>query len=155
MVDTAVAQWSVFSPEINTIGYDWKTFDMGTFTYILDDSTSYFVKNNAGDVYKIGFRSYGAGKSVFAVTLSSTISVNEIETISAKAYPNPTTDYITVDLGSLENADFRVINLAGQTVNSGSVQSGQRIAMNGQQPGMYLVQLTSGNRVSTLRIIVQ
>ncbi|GAB5557795.1 MAG: hypothetical protein SchgKO_20080 [Schleiferiaceae bacterium] len=155
MVDTATAQWSVLNTEINTIGYDWKTFDMGTFTYIIDDSTAYFVQNNAGDVYKVCFRSYGGGKSVFAVTLSSMISVDEFETITAKAYPNPTTDFITVDLGSLETADYRVVSLSGQLVAEGNIANGERISMADQQPGMYLVQLTSGNRISTLRIIVQ
>ena len=33
-----------FYQEINTVGYDWKTFDMSSFSYILDNDRCFFIK---------------------------------------------------------------------------------------------------------------
>jgi len=47
-----------FSPNISEIGYDWKSFDMGTFTYSVVDQLSYFIKNTEGSVYQIQFTGF-------------------------------------------------------------------------------------------------
>lgn len=52
-------QAQTFSTRINEIGYDWKTFDMGTFSYIIEDSTVYFVKAKNGGIWKLVFTGFG------------------------------------------------------------------------------------------------
>jgi len=43
-----------FSSHISIIGSDWKTFDMGTFSYVVEPDLCYFVKKG-DDTYKITF----------------------------------------------------------------------------------------------------
>lgn len=52
-VDFEYAENSIMSSEINTIGYDWKSFD-GT-TYQIDYSKVYLVKDSEGIFYKLHF----------------------------------------------------------------------------------------------------
>jgi hypothetical protein len=40
------------------IGWDWKQFDMTTFSYKIVDSTVYFIKPVAGGVYKLNFTGF-------------------------------------------------------------------------------------------------
>jgi len=66
LADTASA---VFSKYISVIGSDWKTFDMGSFTYTVEPDLCYFVKNDE-NTYKIVFTATdgsASGKVVFNV----------------------------------------------------------------------------------------
>ena len=38
---------------INTIGYDWKSFNMGTFSYNLQDYLCYFIKDDLDNIWKL------------------------------------------------------------------------------------------------------
>lgn len=66
---------SAFSTNINTIGYNWKSFTGGA--WVLDTTTAYYVKNQNNKIYKIVFKSFGGnatGTTTFMqqdVTLSS------------------------------------------------------------------------------------
>jgi len=46
------------SHHINTIGYDWKTFNMTTFQYDLADSTAYFIKAVDGNIWRVVFTAF-------------------------------------------------------------------------------------------------
>lgn len=52
-----------FSKVINTIGSDWKDFDMGTFQYILSDNMQYFVQDQKGNHYKIRFTAFSGSRN--------------------------------------------------------------------------------------------
>jgi len=64
--DPATAE---FSSDISVIGSDWKIFDMGSFTYLMEEDLCYFVKS--GDMtYKIVFTATDgrtSGKMVFTI----------------------------------------------------------------------------------------
>jgi len=58
---------AVFSSHISIIGSDWKTFDMGTFSYVIEPDLCYFVKKG-DDIFKITFTGTdgsASGKIVF------------------------------------------------------------------------------------------
>src|SRR5699024_7082751 len=40
------AQAQTYSSKANTIGHDWKSFDLNTSSYNIEDSTVYFLKEN-------------------------------------------------------------------------------------------------------------
>jgi hypothetical protein len=67
--DLADPTTAEFSTDISVIGSDWKTFDMGTYTYLIEPDLSYFVKN--GEMtYKIVFTGTdgsATGKMVFTI----------------------------------------------------------------------------------------
>jgi hypothetical protein len=47
-----------FKTSISLIGSDWKTFNMATNNYALKNDVVYFVKNIAGDVYRVVFLTF-------------------------------------------------------------------------------------------------
>jgi hypothetical protein len=64
LADPAEAE---FSDDISVIGSDWKSFDMGTFTYVVEPDLCYFVKSG-DEMYKITFTGTDgsvSGKMVF------------------------------------------------------------------------------------------
>jgi hypothetical protein len=42
----------------SSIGWNWKVFDMDTFTYNVADSTVYFIKSAQGNIYKFYFTAF-------------------------------------------------------------------------------------------------
>jgi hypothetical protein len=68
MVDTTAAE---FTTDISVIGSDWKTFDMGTFSYTIEQDLSYLIKKDS-KVYKMVFTGTdgsASGKMVFDVEI--------------------------------------------------------------------------------------
>lgn len=68
--DLADPETAVFTKNISEIGSDWKEFDMGTFTYVIEDDLCYFVKTSDEELYKIiftGTDGSATGKMVFTI----------------------------------------------------------------------------------------
>lgn len=66
LADPATAE---FDDDISIIGSDWKEFDMGSFTYVVEEDLCYLVKSGE-DVYKIIFTGTDGsvtGKMVFDI----------------------------------------------------------------------------------------
>ena len=45
----------VFNNEIDFIGYDWKTYDFNSGTYVVDQNSNFIIKTNIGFYYKLHF----------------------------------------------------------------------------------------------------
>ncbi len=71
---------SAFSDTIATIGWNWKTFNMGSNSYDISTTQSYFVKSQAGNLYKLvftGFTGSSTGRYIFTKTQLSSTSVGQ------------------------------------------------------------------------------
>jgi len=60
-----------YSKVINTIGSDWKDFDMATFAYVLTDNLVYFIQDTNGKYHKIVFTAF-EGSSSGNITFNQT-----------------------------------------------------------------------------------
>lgn len=58
--DTASNDFALatYSKVLNTIGSDWKTFNMGTFSYDITPNLVYFMKDSEGNAYKLVFTKF-------------------------------------------------------------------------------------------------
>jgi len=68
LADPATA---IFDDDISIIGSDWKSFDMATFTYVVEEDLCYFVKRGE-EIYKIiftGTDGSASGKIVFDIEM--------------------------------------------------------------------------------------
>lgn len=68
--DIADPENAIFTTHISEIGSDWKQFDMGSFSYVIEDDLCYFVKTANEETYKIIFTATdgsASGKMVFKI----------------------------------------------------------------------------------------
>ena len=115
--------WSgEYMVDINTIGADWKAFNMTSFQYEYAEDRTYFVKDRAGDIWKLVFTGYGGsanGNMTFTKELVSPSSVEEITTSSGFVlFPNPVTTgsaQVLLDLPAPE-ATITIHDMRGKVV---------------------------------------
>ncbi|MBW2961803.1 HmuY family protein [Mesonia aestuariivivens] len=80
--------------EISTVGYDWKSFDMSTFSYSVEPDLYYYVKDAENNVYRLHFTSFEGGStgnlSFNAEDVTSQMSTTTFDNgDSFGFYPNP------------------------------------------------------------------
>jgi len=77
--------------------------------------------------------------------------------ISVTAYPNPTTDYLTLRIDEIEisNFSYQLYNMNGKLLQSEKITGVQtRIIMSNLVPATYFIKVVKGNReVKTFKII--
>lgn len=155
-----------YNSEINVIGWDWKSFNLGTFQFEVEDSLVYFVEDQNAVIYRLvftGFTGTSAGEyhlvreQVGTVGIDDEVSQNTI----LNTYPNPAKDQVTVTFNALgEQTVLSVINLMGQElirkeVNTIKGLSQETIMLNELPRGTYLLQIRSNNNNSVQKLIIQ
>jgi len=143
------------------IGYNWKYFDMGTFSYVVEDSIAFFVSNFQKDVYKLVFSEfdYTVGKIAFSKSRVHTSSINDIlgEEVFA-LYPNPATDVVNLNIDKENNWEiFTISDLSGKVVYSREInqESDISVSIDELNTGMYLVILSSKENFAVQKLIIR
>ncbi|MCB0539111.1 MAG: T9SS type A sorting domain-containing protein [Bacteroidetes bacterium] len=158
----------VLSPDRNTIGWDWKSFNNTTYTYDLTDSLTYFVKTIDNKIYKLYFTEF-AGGSTGVIKFNKeeiaqdTTNINDINSIvNYTIYPNPTKGQIelVLDLNANENLQIAVSDMFGRTVyqsnsiNANAGLNAYRLDLSNNTAGVYLIQLSNGKNITTQKVIL-
>jgi hypothetical protein len=127
---TYIATWS---PMISGVGYNWKTYDQGTNTWSVEDSTSYFVQDRAGNLWQMMFTAYSGsatGKVNFSKRMLAPVFVNEVASAvnHYTVFPNPahTQVQVVIDAKTTTPVQFALTGLNGQVIRrfSAQLQSG-------------------------------
>lgn len=156
-----------YATDINTIGYDWKTFNGGGFT--VNSDMAYYVKYADDTVYRLYFTSF-TGSSSGDLTfnfedVTNTLGIEEItETVSFGVYPNPSLDKkinLVYDnkLDANDN-EVTVFSTTGQKVfqanlNQNSGFYNKTLDLSNLNSGVYMLQFTSGDYSTTKKIILK
>jgi len=118
------------------VGWEWKSFDMNTFTWTVTDSNAFFVNTRKNNIYKLVFTKFegsSTGKIVFEKEPMSSASVIERNPgLQVSVYPNPVKDHLTIYFGKeiQGNADINIFDITGQQVYSSNlVISGNSISV--------------------------
>lgn len=165
-VDPNLLTWNLALADSSrsSIGWDWKTFNMNTFVYEVEDSLVYFVQDLAGNMNKLMFTKFegsSSGKIVFdkATNLITGISENTGRN-EITVYPNPVNDRLNVNLDNMTSFPMRITlsALSGQVVyalmitkNTGHAIS---IPVNDMPNGMYLLIAKSASGTSAKKVVV-
>lgn len=151
-----------FSHELNTIGYDWKNFNMSTFQWELADSTVYFVRDIDGDVWRLIFTEFGGsanGNFIFMKEMISALSIDGLnQPMSFEMYPNPAMDYVSVVINAEESGTLQLIDLNGRVVYEQPLTRAfgvQNINVGDLESGMYIVRFSNTSGSITDRLIVK
>lgn len=159
-----------FVEDINVIGYDWKTFDMNTFTYIINTDKAFYVKYLNNTVYRVVFTGF-AGSSTGVITFNYQDVTNLLasETFANNAsfgiYPNPSTDkkinvVYNLPAGNTDKNTLSIYSLTGAKVYERQMgpASGffnQEIDLGSLNNGVYVLKFESGDYSTTKKIVLQ
>ena len=104
------------------------------------------------DLYVAG----GTGNRIFKIeNLDQLLSVDQDEeTTSAKIYPNPASEVISLD-GITEPTKYKIIDSEGRIVLNGMLNEENKISINQLSTGLYYLQLnTKNSKKSVIKILV-
>jgi hypothetical protein len=75
------------------------------------------------------------------------------------AYPNPATEQMVIDIpGNDAEWNFSILDMVGHSVRTGIIPNGQKmfnLDVTGLQTGMYVVNIHSGSRSASQKILIQ
>ena len=158
-----------FSGLINTIGYDWKTYNMATNQYLVANATTYFVKRSDGKIYKLIFKSFGGsstGNIVFSkqyLLPSSIVETDNGKNIRLSIVSNPVVGkevelVIDSDI-AINNVEVRIFSVTGAVSSTQKINLSQglqtlKVDVNNFNAGFYFAQLQLGNQILTEKFVV-
>lgn len=112
-------------------------------TTVAEDNTTYFVTQTVGE----------CTSEALAITVEVTLSTGDFNLVSLKAYPNPTSDFVTVSYNN-DITNVAVINMLGQTLMTKDVNvNTTQIDMTSLPTGNYFVKVTVEGAVKTIKIV--
>lgn len=167
-VDLTTVGWygQDYTNNIGVIGADWKSFNMGTFSYDIVDSLAYFVTDTNETVWQItftGFEGSATGKTVFNKSQVGVLSVEKspLALNSVSVYPNPAIHTATVAIESEINQsdlNITVYSLTGSVVYTNVVNvvntATLNIPVSNWNKGMYLVRIGNDANAIVKQLIV-
>lgn len=162
-----VTPWGLsFNNYSNNIGYTWKTFDLNSNQWMIEDSTVYYVYGRSGGLWKLVFTYFSGASSgtfEFYKEFISSTGINEsTSSILLSAYPNPASDLIQLTL-YVENpskddlimiTDMRGVLVKQITLDQQSGLFTQAVSVDNLPTGIYNVRVVAGGEVSDQRISV-
>ena len=165
-VSTADHNSHTYSSEINAIGYNWKSFNMASFSYDIQDSLCYFIKDDLDNIWKLqltGFDGSSTGGIFFNVEKIISSPINENKDITFHIYPNPSTNgFLTImnDINQVnENSSIKIFDANGRLIiDKKIVHSGftvKKINIDKLDPGIYIVSLINGDKLIKKKLIIQ
>lgn len=158
-----------YSENINVIGDDWKEFNMGTFSYVINPEKTFYVKHNDGTIYRVYFTSFegtSTGNLSFNfANVTPTAGLDEVnENISFGMYPNPASGSVTImyDLknSSADKNTVSIYSVTGAKVLETEVTNNsgfftKELNISNLSRGIYMVQIQSGNASQTKKLVVR
>ena len=112
------------------------------------------VITSAGTYYYVCVNHVSSGMKgrIFA---SSGLDLQEKAFSELSLYPNPVNRELHIELNGSEQLPYRILNIQGSTLEKGNVQANEALEVEGLAPGIYFLQLGSGNTQKQLRFIKQ
>lgn len=151
--------------KINTIGYDWKSFNQSTNVYNVQDSLAYFIKAKNGAIWRLvftGFEGSSNGKILFEKEkLADPVSVGNVENNSNFAlYPNPAHDVLHVlfDAQNSQNWAILLFDMQGRLITEKVIrESGfndYQLNISNLNAGTYTLRILDNQRsIRTARLV--
>lgn len=163
-VPVGSADWMAasFNSDMNNIGYDWKSFNMTTFQWEIQDSLTFFVETPEGNVWEVVFTDFGGastGEFFFDYQQVSATSVAEISEDGFLLYPNPSNGIVNVQLeDEWSSAVVQVVDATGKllaTSIDGANTQLRELDLGGIPNGVYFLRAISGDKVLTEQLLLQ
>jgi len=151
-----------FEQTINTIGYDWKSYQG---SYVVDPNRCYFVKDYQQNIWRLvftGFDGTSTGNIQFNTELLSTTLINDIDNWKLMSiYPNPAlqNENITLvyDMRN-ENSAITIYDISGRIVYTSQLDKKglktHTIVSHNLETGTYIISVNSNGKTYHERLII-
>jgi hypothetical protein len=143
---------SYFEVQKSTNGKDWRTIEIVEGALNSYEAQSYKVADysieSQMNYYRLKQVDLNGEESISEIVYAIVGKANK--SFEVYAYPNPTTDYISLN-GVDENSDIRILNLQGEIIIS--TNQTKNIPTTGLAAGIYLVQVQSKGKVYQEKIV--
>jgi type IX secretion system substrate protein len=147
----------------NSVGFNWKKFDMSTFQFVIEDSTMFFVMNKAGDVYKLVFTLWEGGTTgKFALNKKliqpSFLNDHDDAAVLLSVYPNPATGSVSIRTNSdkyIDGGSVIISDLSGREVLRSEIYDNKIINVSNFVQGIYFVTVLNENHRETKKLIIK
>lgn len=156
-----------YSQYINSIGFNWKSYSMSLNQWLIEDSLVYFVNDRQGGLWKLYFSAFGGSATgdyeFYKEQVSATgMTENGGKPALLSIYPNPTTDFVHLNLFVKEShADnrLRLLDVNGKQVMELNLSevSGLRdvtISTGGLSAGVYIIRLEVDSGLTVSRLVI-
>ena len=149
-----------FTETISQIGWDWKTLNYQTFSWELEDSLSYIIKNSDDEIFHLYFTKFegsATGNVEFAIAKDAVLGNNNSFLSSAfSVYPNRITQGGTVSITTTSDVTSQLIrvitNKGNEVINTPYINN---LTLDNLSKGLYHISIVSENGVSTHKVIIQ
>ena len=152
--------WEIgFSPDIDAIGYDWKSFDFST-GWQLDEDRTFYVQALNGNVYELiftGFEGTSTGIYEFGIFPYSALSTSNLKEAEFLLYPNPASgEEITLEGEFSQDDRIEIYTSTGRLVKELRIQNLNTLRFSSAdfETGTYLIRLVSQNQAITKKLII-
>ena len=156
-----------FEEAINTIGYDWKSFNMDTYLYDIEEDLSYFVRKDAtGEIWKInftGFSGSSTGDIEFDTEVVSSLGIDGLSSSNTfTLYPNPSKQRVVNLIYEISSDELlgkgAVLDMNGLVVYDFSLEKGglrnKTLNLEHLASGAYIVCYNYGTKILRQKLIL-
>jgi Secretion system C-terminal sorting domain len=121
----------------------------------MKDKTNYFKDSilNKAAIY-FDFNAPVITNTAMTTFSTSTTPTNDIEKLKFQAYPNPTSNWVTITCDNDLDAVIDVTNVYGQLINRQILRgSKEDIDLSNFTAGIYYITVKSGNKIGTVKVM--
>ena len=146
----------------NILGSDWKSFNFGTMSYDVADSTVYFVRTNENAIWKIVFTGFGGsadGNFIFTKEKLIEAGIDDArEELKFAVYPNPASNDVNVVFESNNTSTYLISDLNGRTMLQGRLETNtfvHNLDISNLNTGVYIITIQEGSERKSERLIIR
>ncbi|MBN1199942.1 MAG: T9SS type A sorting domain-containing protein [Bacteroidales bacterium] len=149
----------------STIGWDWKYFDLNTFTYTILDSMVFYVWEQSGNVYRLkftGFEGTTSGVIDFGIAIVMGVGMDDTGQPAAelRLWPNPASDRLNVEVQSRSQVSdaltMVILDMTGRILRTELLAPGEDQAtwdISSLASGTYFLTIQAENERSTWKFV--
>jgi len=135
--DPNSAQWDDLTATLSSGSWEWTSsgqIDLSAYTGFVYVAFKYTSTTSGAATWEV---------DDVLVTGTGGVGISEkMELLQATLFPNPAKDHIVISTNE-GNFSYKILSVDGKLISEGEGRAGERIGLNGPEPGLYLVEIAS------------
>lgn len=140
----------------NSYTYDWDFGDGNTVSNGPSLMSHVYAVKGTYDVSVLVSNNCGDTTITQSVDITQILSTDEESELNAiKVYPNPSNEFITIELGNINQANIKILDLNGKIVSDlGGVNSSVKLDVGSWSKGVFFAHIISANEFKIVKLVV-